>query len=409
MTLCEENCELNNYNYSIEKAICFCEIKTSISSNYDYKFNKKEFFKSFIDIKNIANINIIKCFKVALNIKNISSNYGFYITISIIVYHLITTFIFWFISYKKIKMDLFNISIILSSNKSIEFQPIIKAKGNPIRKQSRKNNFIKVVKNAEYNIENNTNKEKTIEKNNLKSNNKTECINIELKDFEINSLEYEEALKFDKRNYFQYYIYLLKNNHPIIFSFGTYNDYNSRIIKIFLFFFSFCSDFTINALFFNDDTMHKIYKNKGSYDLLFQIPKIVYSTLISKLIDALIKYLALSQNNIVELKKEKEKNNVKKKYIKTLYILRIKFILFFISNFIILSLFWYYITCFCGVYVNTQIHLIKDSLFSLIISLIFPFVIYLIPGIFRICALRMEKHSGRFLYKFATFLENFFG
>ena len=207
MTLCEENCELNNYNYSIEKAICFCEIKTSINPNYDYKFNKKEFFKSFIDIKNIANINIIKCFKVALNVKNISSNYGFYITISIIVYHLITTFIFWFISYKKIKMDLFNISIILSSNKSIEFQPIIKAKGNPIRKQSRKNNFIKVVKNAEYNIENNTNKENSIEKNNLKSNNKTECINIELKDFEINSLEYEEALKFDKRNYFHCYFF----------------------------------------------------------------------------------------------------------------------------------------------------------------------------------------------------------
>ena len=27
---------------------------------------------------------------------------------------------------------------------------------------------------------------------------------LELKDFEINLLEYEEALKVDKRNYFQY-------------------------------------------------------------------------------------------------------------------------------------------------------------------------------------------------------------
>ena len=39
---------------------------------------------------------------------------------------------------------------------------------------------------------------------------------LELKDFEMNLLEYEEALKIDKRNYFQYYLSLLKYNHPII-------------------------------------------------------------------------------------------------------------------------------------------------------------------------------------------------
>ena len=198
-------------------------------------------------------------------------------------------------------------------------------------------------------------------------------------------------------------------NHPLFFSFSNYNDYNSRIIKIFLFFFSFASDLTINALFFNDYTMHKIYQDRGKFDLLFQIPQILYSALISRFIDTLIKTLALSQDIIIELKQEKRKNFIKKKYLKVLKAFRNKTIGFFVCAFIILSCFWYYITCFCGVYVNTQIHLIKDSLFSLIISLIFPFVIYLIPGVFRICALRMEKHSGRFLYKFSTFLENFFG
>ena len=49
---------------------------------------------------------------------------------------------------------------------------------------------------------------------------------LKRKDFEINSLEYEEAFTLDKRNYFQYYISLLKNNHPIIFSFSFYKDYN---------------------------------------------------------------------------------------------------------------------------------------------------------------------------------------
>ena len=60
--------------------------------------------------------------------------------------------------------------------------------------------------------------------------------------------------------------------------------------------------------------MHKIYKDRGKFDLLFQIPQILYSTLISRFIDTLIKTLALSQDNIIELKQEKKKTCIKEKY-----------------------------------------------------------------------------------------------
>ena len=50
--------------------------------------------------------------------------------------------------------------------------------------------------------------------------------------------------------------------------------------------------------------------------------------------------------------------------------------------------------------------LIKDTIISLIASLIYPFIINLIPSIFRISALRMEKQSGKYLYRFSSFLEN---
>ncbi len=56
--------------------------------------------------------------------------------------------------------------------------------------------------------------------------------------------------------------------------------------------------------------MHKIYKDKGKYNILYQIPQIIYSTIISRFIDALIRTLALSQDNIVELKREKEKKDI---------------------------------------------------------------------------------------------------
>ena len=65
----------------------------------------------------------------------------------------------------------------------------------------------------------------------------------------------------------------------------------------------------INALFFNDSTMHKIYIDEGNYNFIYQIPQIIYSSLISNIISILIKFLALTEKNILELKKEKKLSN----------------------------------------------------------------------------------------------------
>ena len=79
----------------------------------------------------------------------------------------------------------------------------------------------------------------------MKNENEIICYNnkyndiLEKKDFELNSLDYQEAIKLDNRNYIEYYLSLLKNNLPLMFSFSSYNDYNSKIYKnnIFILFF----------------------------------------------------------------------------------------------------------------------------------------------------------------------------
>ena len=226
------------------------------------------------------------------------------------------------------------------------------------------------------------------------------------KDFELNLLNYEAAFQLNDRNFCQYYFSLLKYNHPILFSFSSYNDYNSRIIKIFLFFFSLFLDLTINALFFTDNTMHKIYQDKGKYNFLYQIPQILYSALISRLFDSIIRNFAISQDNIVEFKHEKRKKGLEIKYYKLLRKLKIKFIIFFILAFIFMIFIAYYIICFCGIYVNTQTHFIKDSFISIIISLFIPIILCLIPSIFRILSLKGQKPTRKLLYIFSMFIEN---
>ena len=158
--------------------------------------------------------------------------------------------------------------------------------------------------------------------------------------------------------------------------------------------------------------MHKIYEDKGKFNFLYQIPQILYSILISRFFDTIIKNLALSQDNIVDVKQEienrKDTQNLKSKYNKLLRTLKIKFILFFIFAFILLIFLAYYLTCFCGVYINTQIHLLKDWLISLILSLLIPFGLCLIPGILRISSLRGDKPKRKLLYKLSSIFENWF-
>ena len=121
-----------------------------------------------------------------------------------------------------------------------------------------------------------------------KINNKT--------DSELNDLDDEKAIIFDNRTFYLYYVSLVRTNHLIFFSFWPRFDFNSRIMKIFLFFFNFTTSLTINSLFFNDETMHKIFKEKGEFNFVYNLPQIIYSSIISAVINALIKTLALTNS-----------------------------------------------------------------------------------------------------------------
>ena len=290
-------------------------------------------------------------------------------------------------------------------NKSSTYKSFIY---NNNKKLGDKNNFEKNNKFEESNKEKNNgiiifredNKKETIDKN--KESKKLIDIIIKyiekgkrktyLSEEELNTLEYKYALEIDDRNYKQYYWSLLKKKHLFILTFIANNDYNIFLLKLGLFLISFCLYLTVNAIFFSDDSIHKIYKDEGKYNFIYQIPKILYSTIISSITNFIIKELSLSQNDIIKFKKkfnnqiDEISNNIKKR-------LKIKFILFSIIGLIFLVFFWYYLSCFCCTFVNSQIPLIKDTLISYGVSMLYPFGLNLLPGIFRIPSLRSNNRK----------------
>jgi hypothetical protein len=217
---------------------------------------------------------------------------------------------------------------------------------------------------------------------------------------ELNSLAYDLAFNYDKRTFCQYYISLIKQKHLIIFTFFNNQDYNIFILKLSLFLSSFALYFAVNALFFTDETMHNIYKENGN-SFFSQISNIFYSTVISCFINVIIKKLGLSYNDMIRIKHIPDQNEALKQSIILRKKLKIKFSLFFVFIFILDSFFWYFISAFCAVYRNTQIILIENTFSSFALSLLYPFGINLIPGIFRIPSLKNYSGCSKCIYFFS--------
>ena len=141
-------------------------------------------------------------------------------------------------------------------------------------------------------------------------------------------------------------------------------------------------------MFYSDSTMHKIYIDNGSFDFTYQLPQMIYSLIISSVLKAVLSYLGLYEEDIIDFKNNKDN---KKDKDKILFSIKCKIIIFFIITYILLFFFWIYLGCFCAIYKNTQVHLFLDVLSSLGISFITPFFKYLLPGIFRIPSLKSEN------------------
>ena len=305
--------------------------------------------------------------------------------------------------------DKVNSTNYINSNKNVSLINKMDNKKTKNKKNNKKLNKIPIF---------NVNLSKTINNYNLSSKNeiiiynntrmKTQRKSLEiinnnkLNDQELNTLEYEQAIIYDRRDYLEYYWSLLKKKQLILFTFVPSNDYNLLSLKLSLFLISFSLYFTVNGFFFSDDTMHKIHENNGAYSIIHQIPQIVYSSVISTVINMILKLLSLSESNILIIKKEKNFALAKSNSKKVHKCIIIKFVIFFLLSLILLLFFWYFISCFCAVFTNTQLILIKDTLLSFVLSMVYPFPINLLPGIFRIPALRAK--NKRILYQISNLL-----
>ena len=445
MRICEEECYFSKYDFILKKVVCSCLTKTKLESISEMKLNNSRTHSNFKEVKNNANFELLKCFTKVFNNKRYMNNSANYINLIIFIISIIILILYILKGYTKIKnfveetndsknsnmkMDKeenkseikgrkerrgirntdnkpknfasSGLSINNNNNTNLNEGEIDSKQGLDIDKNSNKNE--EQVLNSNKIIDN---KESSIKENEVKiysGRKKSEADILFYNDYELNYLNYEKAKKYDERTFCQYYSSLIKSRHILISNFCKGNSYNLGIIKKYLLLFSFAINYSICILFYNYKTFHKIYEEKGKFNFGYQIPKIIYSSLITVCIIILVSKLILLEGNFLAIKNAKNEN-LKNSQKKELNITFWKLVIFFVVTYILLFFFWIYSISFCVVYKNTQTHLLVNGIISFIISCVIPFILYLIPGIFRVISLRKGEYQRNLLYNVSKYLQ----
>jgi len=413
MSLCEKDCIYVKYDFNINKVICECKIKTDLK--YSDKIIVNEAFYQFTNLKMLSNIYILKCAKTLFSKDGIKSNIAFYIVMIIILISIFECIYFFLKGYKYFERKIKEIIELKSIVYEVQFKKKIKPKKFPHKMfvfykvdspknekidENNSNSNTNIVKDDKNSI--NDNHIKYINKNNKNKVNNKEDFNFYENDHEKNILPYDIALKDDQQSYWDYYFSLIRSKHLFILTFYTFNDYNSRIIKISLFLLIFAIHYFVNAWFLNDSIINKIYKHPKKYSLSISLPIIIFSVIISYVAGYFLKMLSFTENSIIEIKNQRTtqlSKNLKEKILKQI---KIKIIIFYSLNFILLVFIWYYLSCFGVAFRNTQYILFWNTLISMLITLIFPFIFFLVLGILRIQSL---KNNNENIYKISQLLQ----
>ena len=448
-SLCENNCKYAGLSSDNKQSSCDCKIKSKLDIISEITNPNKLAIEFLTNESSSSNIISVKCTKVLFTKEGLKHNISSYVLLIIILYFLLSIILFIKCGYSLIEMDIDN--IIQTKEKEIN-KSINKQIKNSNNKKRRKNankiksgppkrkinlNFINNVnKSKKYygqtrsdlnflNNNNNINNDNIIpirntniinddmdnkmisskKKRKKKDKDKITFIKKDMNDYELNTLNYFDALKYDKRTCFEYYISLIRIKHPVLFGFCPIKDYNTIIIKSDIFFLSFAVYYAMNFVFFNENVIHKIYEDGGKYDLVYFLPQICMAFSFSHIVYIIIKLIFLSERNVLKIKIQPTQTASYDIVDKVKRNLTIKYSFFFILGIIFLGIFWLFLSSFGAVYQNTQYIVFENALISFAISFVYPFFINIVPCIFRMCSLSSETQNLGCIYGMSKFFQ----
>jgi hypothetical protein len=215
----------------------------------------------------------------------------------------------------------------------------------------------------------------------------------DLDEDELNQLDYDEAIIFDHRGFFELCWMELKQRQLIINTFFVKEKLKPFSIKLIVFIFSVCCYFVINGFLYESKYVSKRLRRTSKTFYFFIVDsfkRIVYSSLVIALINIVVGILFKSDKSLKRAKIKYKDNRIllNGEVVKIFKNMKIINFMFTIINFFFMVAVWIYLYCFCGVYRNCQLDWIGSTGLIYGFMQILPIIISFILALLRIIGLR---------------------
>ena len=230
--------------------------------------------------------------------------------------------------------------------------------------------------------------------------------NKEIDKKEINILPYTKALRLDDRNFIQIFFSVLFNKIEIINIFYYKNESVHLSLTLSIYISSLLLDLTLNCLLYTDEEISEKYHNDGKLEFFTSISLSFFANIISGIIMFIVikltEYASILEIIIRDIS---DQNNYYINILRFKKYMKIKLSIFYIIQFILNVLMFYYLTIFCAVYNKTQGSIIVNYLYGILESLLFSLGLTITISLIRFLSI---KYKWKSIYNASKyFYENF--
>ena len=456
ISLCDEGCVNEGINLTSMESICYCpftDFKKSnfISNTLKYSDLLNDVYSFFLD----SNLDVLFCIKDIFVYEYFKKCTGGFIIMTLIIIQTICVIYYSKISKTYLKRYIFIFSneyISSFNNKKIEIKDIInkkiEIKGSNKKdlltiKSNKKNNKEKndsltsnrntskikfksdknlcIINNSKTILHNSSNLSNIYSKKNklnfpktkLKKNNKENTSKF-MKSFrkvpkkynfkeylstDYSDMDLDDALEKDKRNIFQYFWDITKENHLFINSIFITDNIKPKSIKIIVLLISIDLYCLFNGLMFNESYISDIYNKQGTENFFEFIPRsynhLIFITIISKLVNGLISCFYLEEKKIkgIFLRGKNKPDKIKMDIFSFIQKIEKYYLYFIYTSYFITILSWVYISCFNNVYYYSRREWIKSSFLYYIMTEAFIIIVYFLTAVIRFLAMKCENEK----------------
>ena len=407
ITLCEEGCTSKGVNLTSMESVCDCKINDLNNELFGDNALVKSITGEISDLISNSNLDILQCYKDVFRKKYVLKNVGGFIILIITFIEIIFAILFLSLDKIKITKYVYNLSefyikFLSDNNNKINFPP--KKQSNKIKKN--KNHIKKKIFEDNYeNYENNAlNTQKSDDFSNSKKNKfiskSEELINInEYLKPDYDDLDFDSALKLDKRTFCEFYIDKLIEKQILIDTFYNKDNLRPRSIKILLFLLNINLYLVVNGLFFSEEYISDLYfsNEKETFFSFFprSIGRFFYATLVGVIIGFIMDCIFVDEKKVKRIFLREKDNSMQLRYEISLVVREInkRYIIFIVICFFISVISWYYISCFNNVYPGVRIEWIKSSITIMLIMQILSIIFGLFETIIRALSFKCKSEK----------------